>query len=108
MGLLVTGASSATFYTVYAIGIKAYLFFDDANYMKYLVYRPWFRLPSFIMGMILGIIISRIHASRTRITMSFIRHLIFVLFGVIICIFSIIFLEFNITNLEFNMSAGFN
>jgi hypothetical protein len=63
LGIVVVMISGVTFGIVFAQKIKANLFFDD-SYMRYLVHRPWFRLPSFLMGMGSGLIVSRIHSSR--------------------------------------------
>jgi Na+/glutamate symporter len=52
--------------------IKAYLFYDP-NYVLYLMHRPWFRLPSYLMGLFAGLIVSRIHYSRYKVTIAFER-----------------------------------
>jgi hypothetical protein len=70
ISLLIILSTLSIQYIVQDKGIKAFLFYDD-NYMRYLVYRPWFRLPSFLTGLLLGLIISRIHSARYIISFSF-------------------------------------
>jgi hypothetical protein len=59
-----------TFQIIQEFRIKAYLFYDSSKYMRYLEHRPWFRLPSFLFGMLFGLVISRIHSARYIVNIS--------------------------------------
>jgi hypothetical protein len=70
--LLVLGSTGIVMMFIFNNDIKAYLFYDP-NYVLYLMHRPWFRLPSYLMGLFAGLIVSRIHYSRYKVTIAFER-----------------------------------
>mmetsp|Transcript_11697 Transcript_11697/g.8537 ORF Transcript_11697/g.8537 Transcript_11697/m.8537 type:complete len:140 (+) Transcript_11697:821-1240(+) len=61
---------SITFALVYKNNINAVNYYDFW-YQRYLTYRPYFRYPSYLMGLILGVIVFRLHDSNLIVKIRF-------------------------------------
>lgn len=67
--------------------------------MLYLLYRPWFRLPSYLMGLFAGLIVSRIHNSRYKIKIAFCKQILLHVIGFLICLTAVLLLAFNLAKI---------
>lgn len=76
--------------------------------MRFLVHRPWFRLPSYLIGMFLGMIISRIHSARFLIKLSPVKSFTLFYFGVVLCFIAIFSLNFDFYNFRFEIQKRFD
>ena len=108
--LISIACTGLIFFFVLYHQIKAYLFYDE-NYMRYLMHRPWFRLPSYLIGTFIGLIISRVHSARLNLETPFLLQLLIQLSGAAICFCSVFALYYDFENFpykDFNMRLGFN
>jgi hypothetical protein len=92
--ILIAGSSFVVFELVRSKKINSFSFFDD-DYNRFLTHRPWFRLPSYLMGMLTAMIISRLHCARYEVELKTITQILIQLVGVGLCLASIFFLVFN-------------
>lgn len=108
--LLITGialgATGSSYYIMRDYGIKAFLFYDS-NYSLYLEHRPWFRLPAFLSGMLLGLVISRIHSARYEIHFSSLKHFLIQFFGAFLCLLLVFILKLDFIGIKYQRAKGF-
>lgn len=85
---LILGGMSVTFVLVYQLSIDACIFFDN-NYYIWLLHRPWFRWPSYFVGVILATQIFKYHFLDIKIYITRVKRVLMysVAFAIsIICI----------------------
>ena len=88
-------SSAITFSIIYQNNIQANYFFDTKMWRKLVLHRPWYRLPSYLFGVFLALIVGRIHILKTRIHFSTTFKLFQGIIGLILCIFCVVILQVN-------------
>jgi hypothetical protein len=106
ISILIVGMTMVNYLVVYNYSIDAYYFFDD-RYINLLIHRPWFRLPSFLMGMLLSLIVSRLHSARYKVEFTVCKQAIMQTFGAFIIAISIFSLGFHFIGFKYQPGKGF-
>lgn len=79
IALIILFFSLVTYNMVMDNRIDAAMYFGE-GYMRLLSFRLWFRLPSYLMGLLLGLYTSRLHALRSPLTFTWpVRTLLYTL-----------------------------
>ena len=92
--LIISFSSAVTYLLVEIKSINSFSFFDN-NYNRFLTHRPWFRMPSYFMGMLLGLIISRLHCARYEVEINPFKQALLQIFGLLFGFVSVFGLVFN-------------
>jgi hypothetical protein len=92
--LTIAGLTAINYLIVVHYNINAYYFYDR-NYDRMLNNRPWFRLPSFLIGVLLSLIVSRIHSARYKVEFTIFKQIFMQSFGIGLIIASVYILGFN-------------
>jgi hypothetical protein len=86
--------------------IDVYYFFDP-RYLRMLTHRPWFRLPSFLTGVLLSLIVSRFHSARQTVEFTAFKQLIIQVIGIALVIISIFIIGIHFIGFEYNPAKHF-
>lgn len=99
--LLILACQGVTFALSFEFNINACIFLDY-TYTVLLLHRPWFRLPSYLIGIILGMELYKIHYSQLEFRFKIKTRVILYLIGFAMTFISVFVLYFNL-----NCTSGY-
>ena len=105
--LLISGATLINSFIVTKYNINAYYFYNK-QYERMLANRPWFRLPSFLTGVLLSLMVSRIHSARYKVQFKLFSQTLIQFMGLCLVLSSIFLLGFNFLNQSYDPIKQFN
>lgn len=104
--IIIAGMTYANYEVVMQNKIDVYYFFDP-RYLRMLTHRPWFRLPSFLTGVLLSLIVSRFHSARQTVEFTAFKQLIIQVIGTALVIISIFTIGIHFIGFEYNPAKHF-
>lgn len=86
--------------------IDVYMFFDR-KYLRLITHRPWFRLPSFLSGVLLSLIVSRFHSARQTIEFTAFKQLVIQVIGVGLIVGSVFLIGVHFIDFKYDPAKHF-